>query len=158
MGIETPHINMGRYFSENPLENYPDALKAELESMDYGHAFLYVYGEYLVISDSKMMDRVFIETVRQSSSEFDNVPLESMTVGEYSRLRRALDQQISIDNLTEDEKAFAEEKGIVLSDFSYLRSVFYSDYRNQSDDALKAVLEGYYQNDINYLKDAAGRE
>ena len=158
MGIEAPHVDLLRYFHENSLADYPDILKAELESMGYGHAFLYVYGEYLAISDSKMMDRNFIEMVRQSSPEFDDVPLESMTVGEYSRLRRELDKKIAFEEMTEEQKAFSEEKGITLGDMARLRKVFYSDYMNQPDDALKAALEEYYQTDINYLKDAAGRE
>jgi len=158
MGIEAPHVDMLRYFHEDSLADYPDVLKAELASMGYGHAFLYVYGEYQVISDSKMMDRNFIKSVRESAPEFEDVPLESMTVGEYSKLRREMDQIIAYEEMTEEQRTFSEEKGITLGDIARLRKVFYSDYMNQSDDVLRAALEDYYQTDINYLKDAAGRE
>lgn len=158
MGIEIPHIDMSRFFYTKSLSDYPDALKAELEELGYAHAILYTYGEYVVLSEGQMMDQLLSDQARRSYPQLKHLELEKMTVGEYKKLRAEVDQQNSIDALSEEEKTFASEKGIELSDMLHLKKIFYGEYMNQSDETLKAALKEYYQADIDYLKDVAQTE
>lgn len=159
MGIDLMEIDMSRYFHANPLSNYPDALKAELEGMGYGHAALYTYGEYTVLTGARMMDSLLIAQARELYPELADVDLSELTIWEYTKLGQKLDHEISIQTLTEQEITFAEERQIHLDDLRYLRKWFdqqyYGQYMEQSDEALKAALEESYQFNYDYLESAA---
>ena len=142
-GIETPNVDMLRVFSTSPLSGMPEILAQELERLGYENPEQYTYGEYSILSGA--------QTLAQAGISDD----AETTVAEYQRRQRARDQQTALDELTEEQKAFAAEKGIELSDLTQLRKVFYGAYMEQTDEALKQALEEYYAMNLSALRDMA---
>lgn len=142
MGIESPKVNMASVFSTSPLSGMAEILTQELEMLGYENPEQYTYGEYTILSGA--------QTLAQAGISHTD---ENMTVAEYQRWQLERDKQTARSNLTEEQKAFAAEKGIEMDDLSELEQIFYGAYMEQSDDALKQALEDYYAENISYLQD-----
>ena len=118
MGIETPHVDMGRVFKDIPLSLYTNYVSEDLKELGYENPEEITYSEYQVIYRQK------------KTSEYE--------------ARKNREWQEFLDGLTEEQMQYAEEKGIELRDFAFLKAVFMDDLLNQSDEVLKTTLELYY--------------
>lgn len=128
MGIEIARIDPGRIFQDTPLDAY-QGLYTELKG--YGYEGTYTFGEYTVILNA--------QTLKAAGISDDDVT----TVGEYIRQQRGVDER-----MTEEQKAFLEEKHIQLYDYGYLYKWFYGSFVDRSDEELKAALEECYKTDL----------
>lgn len=133
MGIEIARIDPGRIFQDTPLDAY-QGLYTELKG--YGYEGTFTFGEYTVIVNA--------QTLKAAGISDDDVT----TVGEYNRQQREVDER-----MTEDQKAFLEEKQIQLYDYGYLFKWFNGDFMDRSDEELKAALEECYKTDLWLLLD-----
>lgn len=118
MGIEIPRIDPARIFSENPMSSYSDVLTHELEG--YGYTGDYVYGEYVVIVESR--------------SEKTADPANG--------------EQAILDRMTEEQEAFFAEKQIQLADFYDLNSWFHGGFMEHTDQELIEALETCYRSKL----------
>lgn len=128
MGIEIDRIDPGRIFQDTPLHEY-QGLYTELKG--YGYNGTFTFGEYTVIRNA--------QTLKAAGISDDDVT----TVGEYNRQQRGVDER-----MTEEQKAFLEEKHIQLYDYGYLFKWFYGSFMERSDEELKAALEECYKTDL----------
>ena len=128
MGIEIPRIDQGRIFQDTPLSQY-QGLAGELKG--YGYEGTFTYGEYTVIVNA--------QTLKAAGIADDTVT----TVGEYNRQQREVDER-----MTDEQKAFMEEKQIQLADYGYLFKWFNGGFMEYSDEELRAALEECYKTDL----------
>lgn len=153
MGIEIPHVNMNRAFQYQPLSQYPAVLSQELEGMGYQNVSEYTYTEYSIISGSQTLARAGFSPGSTGDIPFD----PDMTVWEYHKLTSQKSKQDYLDIITEEQRIFAQEKGLEMEDMWHLQSVFdnayWGDYMKESDETLRAALVAYYEADVSYLRD-----
>ena len=76
-----------------------------------------------------------------------------MTYGEYLDKQRAEGREETMKNLSDEEKAFMEQYGIVLDDYLFLKKEYYG-IPDKTEAELRTILTDYYEMDIGYLRDA----
>ncbi|MBQ9536111.1 MAG: S-layer homology domain-containing protein [Clostridia bacterium] len=155
MNIEEKHINMERIFTETPLTEFSESLIAEMHRFGIENPEGLAYGEYAVINGAQTLASAGMSAVTERYPELSEADPNEMTVAEYTAWQRERDRQSYEDGLSAEEKAFAAQKGIALSDLSFLNKYFYGSYTEKDDAELKAALTQYYAADIAYLKELA---
>lgn len=152
MDIEIPHVDMNRAFQYRPLSEYPAVLAQELEGMGYRNAGEYTYTEYAIISGSQTLVKAGFSAGSTGDIPFD----PDMTVWEYHKLASQKSKQDYLELITEEQRAFAEEKNLEMDDMWHLQRVFdqvnWGDYMKETDETLRAALVEYYEADISYLR------
>lgn len=143
MGIETPHIDMDRVFQSQPLSELPEELAEELENLGYENPEHYTYSEYTLLSGAQTMKQANM-IHKLTGPEWRDEDPNQVSVAEYTAWERSQSWQTYVDSLSEEEKAFAQEKGIELEDLSYLDRLYNGAYLRQTDAVLKQTLEEYY--------------
>lgn len=140
MGIETPHINMRRVFQPGILADKPASLTAELNSL--GYTGITTYGEYVILRDATSCEKLGVTAGA------------GMTYREYLDKRSAEGRSETLKNLSDEEKAFMEQYGIVLDDYLFLKNEYY-DIPDKTEEELRSILTDYYEMDMAYLRDAS---
>lgn len=140
MGIETPHINMRRVFQPGMLADKPASLTAELNSL--GYTGIATYGEYVILRNAASCENLGVKAGA------------GMTYGEYLDKQRAEGKEETMKNLSDEEKAFMEQYGIVLDDYLFLKNEYYG-IPDKTEEELRSILIDYYEMDIAYLRDAS---
>lgn len=140
MGIETPHINMRRVFLPGMLADKPSSLTAELNSL--GYTGITTYGEYVILLDAAPCEKLGVTAGT------------GMTYREYLDKQRAEGREETLKNLSDEEKAFMEQYGIVLDDYLFLKKEYYG-IPDKTEAELKSILSDYYEMDIAYLWEAS---
>lgn len=139
MGIETPHINMRRVFQPGMLADKPASLTAELNSL--GYTDITTYGEYVILLDAAPCEKLGVTAGA------------GMTYRQYLDKQRTEDREETMKNLSDEEKAFMEQYGIVLDDYLFLKNEYHG-IPDKTEEELRAILTEYYEMDIAYLRDA----
>ena len=139
IGIETPHINMRRVFLPGMLSDKPASLTAELNGL--GYAGITTYGEYVILLNAAPCEKLGVKAGA------------GMTYGEYLDKQRAEGREETMKNLSDEEKAFMEQYGIVLDDYLFLKKEYYG-IPDKTEAELRTILTDYYEMDIGYLRDA----
>lgn len=152
MGINAPHIDMGRIFVENKLSNYPVALSNELRRLGIAQPENLAYSEYVVINGAQTLSSAGMSSVVETTAELEGVDPNKMTVAEYTKWQQEHAAQQFEKGLSDTTRQFAANKNITLSDLSHLNRYFYGSFAEKGDEELIAVLEQYYSTDINYLQ------
>lgn len=151
MGIELPHVDMGRAFQNRLLSEYPDVLAQELAGLGYENPTGYTYTEYAILSGAQTLAQAGITADMAAGIEYD----PNMTVSEYYRELALLSGSVW-DGLTDAEKEFVTEQQIELDDWRYLHREFdrqyQGEYMNQPEETLRETLIGYYEFDLSYLR------
>lgn len=139
MGIETPHINMRRVFQPGMLADKPASLTAELNSL--GYTGITTYGEYVILLDAAPCEKLGVTAGA------------GMTYRQYLDKQRTEGREETIKNLSDEEKAFMEQYGIVLDDYLFLKNEYYG-IPDKTEEELRSILIDYYEMDIAFLRDA----
>ena len=137
MGIETPHINMRRVFQPGMLGDKPASLTAELNSL--GYTDITTYGEYVILLNATPCEKLGVKAGA------------GMTYGEYLDKQRAEGRAETLKNLSDEEKAFMDQYGIVLDDYLFLKNEYYG-IPDKTEAELRTILTEYYEMDIAYLR------
>jgi hypothetical protein len=152
MGIEDIHVDLNRVFQYRPLSDYPSVLAEELKNLGYKDVMEYTYTEYSILSGAQTLSQAGFSADLTGDIPFD----PNMTVWEYYRLLSQKSVEDYLDNITEEQRAFAEEKNLEVDDMWYLQRVFdqvnWGDYMKESDETLRATLLEYYAADISFLR------
>lgn len=143
MGIETVNLDPNKIFEERELDDYPEALAAELTGMGVPNAHKRTYSEYRVLTEARTVARAGL------ANEFlEDLPGEDpddWTVGEYYAWQQSELLESRLADLTEEERKFVEEKDIQPEDLPVIQREFYFDFLSHTDEELKTVIEAYYQ-------------
>lgn len=158
MGVTGPHIDMARVFVTTPLTEYPDALLAEMRRLGVEDPEQLAYSEYSIINGAQSLRSAGLAEYVASRPELKDLDSDETTVAAYETWQRNAALQSFENDLSDEAKTFAEEKGISLSDLSYLTRCFYGNYLEQSDDALREALIRYYRADLQYVLDLAAAD
>lgn len=143
MGIETVNLDPDKIFEERELDDYPEALAAELTGMGVPNAHKRTYSEYRVLTEARTVARAgladyFLE--RLPGEDPNEWTVEEFNAWEQSELLES-----RLDDLTEEERKFVEEKDIQPEDLPVIQREFYFDFLSHTDEELKTVIEAYYQ-------------
>lgn len=151
MGINAPHIDMGRIFNDKPLSEYPDILSAEMRRLGVKNPEALAYSEYVVINGAQTLTSAGMSDVVETYPELKSVDPNVMTVAEYIEWQQKHTQQ-QFENNSSSAAQFAAEKGITISDLSHLYRYFHGSYASKSNSELRTVLQQYYATNISYLQ------
>lgn len=151
MNIETPHIDASRIFTETKLSDYPQQLAEDLRSQGYEKPESFAYTEYMIISGTQSLAQAGLASTISVYPELKDVDPEEMTVDQFNVWQRTYHAQQYQAGLTEESKAFMEEKNISLDDLQYLDRYFYGSFMEQTDETLQEVLTEYYETLIDFL-------
>lgn len=140
MGIDTPNINMRRVFQPGMLADKPASLTAELNSL--GYTGITTYGEYVILRDAAPCEKLGVTAGA------------GMTYREYLDKQSADGREETLKSLSDEEKVFMEQYGIVLDDYLFLKNEYYG-IPDKTEEELRSILIDYYEMDIAYLRDAS---
>lgn len=154
MNVSTPNLDVDRVFQEKPLSDYPAVLAEELTAMGMENPTEYTYSEYILLTESRSVEDAGLTSFFLANKELENESPAAWTVREYKDWQQAQLLAETEAELTEEQRKFLEEKGILLSDLQWLKKDFYGSYMERTDEELRATIEAYYQMSIGYVTGA----
>ena len=154
MGIEIPRIDPNKMMNMRPVRNYPPEFAYELLAHGFSEEEIdsITYGEYEIIHSHWLLSEEMQELAIKYYPEYTLEDVSRWTYGELTMRQMADVDQAKRDRFSEAEWETLQERGIKERDISYLLKEFHqaSTILEQSDEDLKRVLEGYYENDLEY--------
>lgn len=157
MGIELPNIQQGRIFDPQPISNLPSILSEELTKMGYDNPEDYAYTEYDIINGSRTLAQMGLRELIRLHPELHLNAAKTSYI-EFQLMERAILNQEALDRMTDEERAFLEEKDICMEDVRTLNKEFHYCYMDQSDEALRELLIKYYEWNLDYVENRASYE
>lgn len=154
MGISTPNLDFNRIFRETPLSEYPAELAEELSEMGVEDPQSYTYSEYLVLTESRSVEDAGLRKYFLAYKELQNEDPSAWTVRQYTDWEQSRTIAEKESSLTEEQRAFLEEKDIRIEDLHWLQKDFYDSYTERSDEELREVIEAYYQFRLSMVTDS----
>ena len=149
MDISIPNLDTRRIFEEKPLSEYPAVLADELGSMGIKDAQNCAYSEYLVLTEARTVAEAGLEKYFLAYEELQGEDPSAWTVRQYNAWEQAHTLAEQGAALTDEQRAFLEEKNIRIEDLHWLRKDYYDSYPEYSDEELRETIEGYYQMVLN---------
>lgn len=143
MGIETVNLDPNKIFEERELDDYPEALAAELTGMGVPNAHKRTYSEYRVLTEARSVTRAGLADYFLERLPGEN-PNE-WTVEEFDAWEQARILEEQERSLTEEQREFLKEKNILIEDLHWLQKDYYDSYMEYPDEELRETIEAYYQ-------------
>lgn len=143
MGIETVNLDPDKIFEERELDDYPEALAAELTGMGVPNANERTYSEYRVLTEARTVARAGL-----ADYFLERLPGEDpneWTVEEFNAWEQARILEEQERSLTEEQREFLKEKNILIEDLHWLQKDYYDSYMEYPDEELRETIEAYYQ-------------
>ncbi len=154
MGIDIPKIDASRMLNMTPIAERAPEFRYELQAHGYSDEDIAAlsYGEYRILEDHWLLPEEMQAWALRDFSEYSKEEVEKWTYGELSKRRKADTEKARLNRFSEEEWRSLQERGIVEADLFLLLKEYHqpSQIVMQSDETLKAILEGYYQFHIDY--------
>ncbi|BES64089.1 hypothetical protein SANA_05280 [Gottschalkiaceae bacterium SANA] len=154
MNIEIPKIDPQKMMNTRPILNYVTEFKLDLQ--DHGYTDEEIasisYGEYEILHSHWFLSEEMQELALGYYPESAKEDISRWTFGELKDRQMAEVDTARLDRFSEEEWASLQERDIVEADLFYLLKEFHQPATivAQSDQALREVLEGYYEFGILY--------
>jgi hypothetical protein len=154
MNIEIPKIDPHKMMNTRLITDHVPEFKVDLQ--DHGYTDEEIasisYGEYKLLESHWLLSEEMQELAQSYFPEYTKEDVARWTFGALKKRQMAEVDVARLDRFTEEEWASLQERGIVEADLFYLLKEFQqpSTIVEQSDEALREVLEGYYEFGIMY--------
>lgn len=154
MNIEIPKIDGHKMMNMRPIRE--DIPEFTVELQDHGYSDKEIasisYGEYKVLESHWLLSEEMQELAVKYFPETALEEVARWTYGELKERQMAEVDASRLNRFTEEEWVSLQERGIVEADLFYLLKEFHqpATISAQSDQALREVLEGYYEFGIMY--------
>lgn len=154
MNIEIPKIDSHKMMNMRPIRE--DIPEFTVELQDHGYSDKEIasisYGEYKVLESHWLLSEEMQELAVKYFPKTAMEDVSRWTYGELKERQMAEVDTARLDRFSEEEWASLQERDIVEADLFYLLKEFHQPATivAQSDQALREVLEGYYEFGILY--------
>lgn len=165
LGIETPNLDPAKVLNDTPLKEYGgrEEFYAELRAHGYDDPNMenMPYWQYEQLSDHWLLEQEMIDLLAATNPELADRDLSQWTNGMYREFNAQRNQQQLAAHFTAEQLEELEKRNIQLADLQILLREYYFQPElilAESDETLKAALEGWYETKLALSLGADWRE